>query len=457
MNVSPSHYGRLGVCGAYGVCSCDVLALMFPSFVGVYRSCSGFDVCVSSSRCPYHFHLRYNTQNRDSADNNTALAARSEATDRKRAERSSIIVAGRAIQGSLLDRSDPQLAAYFRKVSLEPQVYVIRWLRLLFVRELDLSDALVLWDALIADAADMAQHNTPAVKAAVEDDVNDVLNNVGSSKWQRLQPCFQPPSMAPLPTAAIPSVEGIPVVAPAALVEPPPAVVTPNPLEGDDSASPDAADATAAAVATGSLASTDIPVPAAASHVISLPTSAAAAVAIASKHVRLEVSSDAVLHAAQHVSCQIVRPASIDGPGLARHIAVALLAHQRDELMIGDFTSLLAQLMRPARGVDPIAIVQRAYEARSPSSVVRPCVVDAHALVPSESRILYCYLSRVDLCVDGVCLCGKSCYLFSLSFSFSLCVCILYVFVCLCISLSLTVSISHASWSLSSHSPRLQR
>ncbi|KAJ2449256.1 hypothetical protein EV183_004997 [Coemansia sp. RSA 2336] len=49
---------------------------------------------------------------------------------------------------------DPELAAHLRQLDIEPQLFGIRWYRLLFSRELPrLRDVLALWDALFADAA----------------------------------------------------------------------------------------------------------------------------------------------------------------------------------------------------------------------------------------------------------------------------------------------------------------
>ncbi|KAG7452579.1 RabGAP/TBC [Guyanagaster necrorhizus] len=54
------------------------------------------------------------------------------------------------IQANLLRTTDPQLWQRFQTTGIEPQIYGIRWLRLLFTREFALSDAMKLWDALFA-------------------------------------------------------------------------------------------------------------------------------------------------------------------------------------------------------------------------------------------------------------------------------------------------------------------
>ncbi|KAB5589269.1 TBC1 domain containing protein [Ceratobasidium theobromae] len=54
------------------------------------------------------------------------------------------------IGGEYLKACDPVLAARLSDLGIEPQMYGIRWLRLLFTREFPWRDALMLWDALFA-------------------------------------------------------------------------------------------------------------------------------------------------------------------------------------------------------------------------------------------------------------------------------------------------------------------
>jgi TBC1 domain family protein 5 len=51
---------------------------------------------------------------------------------------------------STLRTLDPELHAAFARLQIEPQIYAIRWLRLLFSREFPLADTMHLWDALFA-------------------------------------------------------------------------------------------------------------------------------------------------------------------------------------------------------------------------------------------------------------------------------------------------------------------
>ncbi|KAJ3515805.1 hypothetical protein NLJ89_g1520 [Agrocybe chaxingu] len=70
-----------------------------------------------------------------------------------------IVQACNRIQSTLLQACDPLLYQSIQKAGIEPQIYGIRWLRLLFTREFNVADALKLWDCLFAcDASlDLAQ------------------------------------------------------------------------------------------------------------------------------------------------------------------------------------------------------------------------------------------------------------------------------------------------------------
>ncbi|KAF8163255.1 rab-GTPase-TBC domain-containing protein [Crassisporium funariophilum] len=61
-----------------------------------------------------------------------------------------IVQACNHIQSHLLRSCDPHLWQSMQKGGIEPQIYGIRWLRLLFTREFSMSDALRLWDGLFA-------------------------------------------------------------------------------------------------------------------------------------------------------------------------------------------------------------------------------------------------------------------------------------------------------------------
>ncbi|XP_078375705.1 TBC1 domain family member 5-like isoform X2 [Oculina patagonica] len=55
------------------------------------------------------------------------------------------------IQEHMLRKYDPELWVHMKNLDITPQVYGLRWIRLLFGREFPIDDVLVLWDALFAD------------------------------------------------------------------------------------------------------------------------------------------------------------------------------------------------------------------------------------------------------------------------------------------------------------------
>ena len=56
------------------------------------------------------------------------------------------------IHDVLLKRHDPALYTRLEKLEIFPQIYGIRWLRLLFGREFQFRETLMLWDAIFADS-----------------------------------------------------------------------------------------------------------------------------------------------------------------------------------------------------------------------------------------------------------------------------------------------------------------
>ncbi|KAG7092321.1 hypothetical protein E1B28_008682 [Marasmius oreades] len=61
-----------------------------------------------------------------------------------------IVRACNRVQSVILKSVDPVLWKHIQSTGIEPQIYGIRWLRLLFTREFSLPDALKLWDGLFA-------------------------------------------------------------------------------------------------------------------------------------------------------------------------------------------------------------------------------------------------------------------------------------------------------------------
>ncbi|XP_075443021.1 TBC1 domain family member 5 isoform X2 [Ascaphus truei] len=56
------------------------------------------------------------------------------------------------IQDQLLKKHDIELYMHLNRLEIAPQIYGLRWVRLLFGREFTLQDLLVVWDALFADS-----------------------------------------------------------------------------------------------------------------------------------------------------------------------------------------------------------------------------------------------------------------------------------------------------------------
>ncbi|GAA6023999.1 hypothetical protein JCM11491_002875 [Sporobolomyces phaffii] len=72
---------------------------------------------------------------------------------------------------SLLATLDPALHAAFTRLQIEPQLYAIRWLRLLFSREFPLSETLTLWDGIFArdPSLQVTQHVAAAMLLRIRD------------------------------------------------------------------------------------------------------------------------------------------------------------------------------------------------------------------------------------------------------------------------------------------------
>eukprot|EP00927_Polykrikos_kofoidii_P070715 TRINITY_DN67119_c0_g1_i1.p1 TRINITY_DN67119_c0_g1~~TRINITY_DN67119_c0_g1_i1.p1 ORF type:complete len:444 (-),score=54.69 TRINITY_DN67119_c0_g1_i1:570-1901(-) len=57
------------------------------------------------------------------------------------------------VQGDLLGHADPHLAQVLEDFNILPQLYGMRWLRLMFLREFDLESVFMIWDWVFASAA----------------------------------------------------------------------------------------------------------------------------------------------------------------------------------------------------------------------------------------------------------------------------------------------------------------
>ncbi|OAQ99929.1 hypothetical protein LLEC1_03736, partial [Akanthomyces lecanii] len=63
---------------------------------------------------------------------------------------SAIVERSKHVHQVLLNKIDPDLAAHLTNIEILPQIFLIRWIRLLFSREFPFNQFLVLWDTLFA-------------------------------------------------------------------------------------------------------------------------------------------------------------------------------------------------------------------------------------------------------------------------------------------------------------------
>eukprot|EP01097_Dermamoeba_algensis_P005584 TRINITY_DN3545_c0_g1_i1.p1 TRINITY_DN3545_c0_g1~~TRINITY_DN3545_c0_g1_i1.p1 ORF type:complete len:793 (-),score=194.81 TRINITY_DN3545_c0_g1_i1:82-2460(-) len=73
------------------------------------------------------------------------------------------------IQEDLLKNNDPELYRHLHSLGIEPQLYALRWLRLLLSREFLLEEVLVLWDAIFAYGDEAAAVNHPHMRFQILD------------------------------------------------------------------------------------------------------------------------------------------------------------------------------------------------------------------------------------------------------------------------------------------------
>ncbi|OBT53667.1 hypothetical protein VE04_04642 [Pseudogymnoascus sp. 24MN13] len=68
---------------------------------------------------------------------------------------SPIVQRSKQIHEVLLAQVDPELALHLTQIEILPQIFIIRWIRLLFGREFPFEDLLALWDRLFAEDPDL--------------------------------------------------------------------------------------------------------------------------------------------------------------------------------------------------------------------------------------------------------------------------------------------------------------
>lgn len=64
---------------------------------------------------------------------------------------SPIVERSKRIHENYLQHADPELAEHLTAIEILPQIFLIRWVRLLFGREFPFEDLLALWDVLFAE------------------------------------------------------------------------------------------------------------------------------------------------------------------------------------------------------------------------------------------------------------------------------------------------------------------
>ena len=64
---------------------------------------------------------------------------------------SPIVKRSKRIHEDYLHRADPELAEHLAAIEILPQIFLIRWIRLLFGREFPFDELLTLWDVLFAE------------------------------------------------------------------------------------------------------------------------------------------------------------------------------------------------------------------------------------------------------------------------------------------------------------------
>lgn len=87
------------------------------------------------------------------------------------------------ITEQILRRYDEKLYIHLRDLKIYPQIYGIRWMRLLFIREFQMQDLLVIWDAIFADGFGLCDYIFAAMLVVIRGillkcDYADCLNHL---------------------------------------------------------------------------------------------------------------------------------------------------------------------------------------------------------------------------------------------------------------------------------------
>lgn len=98
------------------------------------------------------------------------------------------------ISESVVKKYDPELFYHLEALQIEPQIYGIRWMRLLFGREFEFLDLLTVWDATICDIKPMSltDYIFASMLITIRDelvngDYTDCLNNLMRHQFKDVQ------------------------------------------------------------------------------------------------------------------------------------------------------------------------------------------------------------------------------------------------------------------------------
>lgn len=80
-------------------------------------------------------------------------------------EESAIVELSKEIHEGTLMKVDPELAIHLKNIEILPQIFLIRWIRLLFGREFPFKQHLILWDSMFA--FDPKLHLVPLISVAM--------------------------------------------------------------------------------------------------------------------------------------------------------------------------------------------------------------------------------------------------------------------------------------------------
>ena len=79
------------------------------------------------------------------------MGSKNEPTTSGLLNNSPIVKRSKRIHENYLHHADPELAEHLTAIEILPQIFLIRWVRLLFGREFPFDDVLALWDILFAE------------------------------------------------------------------------------------------------------------------------------------------------------------------------------------------------------------------------------------------------------------------------------------------------------------------